>query len=100
MVSFELYYSLAHFQAGRYLEAAQASERAIQIKSEHANTHMIAAASYAHAGDQARAETALAKFKVLAPNTNATNVQQAIAYRDPADRARIADGLRKAGLSG
>ncbi len=97
---FELYYSLAHFQAGRYQEAAQAAERAIQIKSEHANTHMIAAASYAHAGDQSRAEAALAKFKALVPNTNATNVQRAIAYRDPADRARIADGLRKAGLSG
>ena len=97
---FHLYHALAHFQAGRYLDAARAAERAIQLKPEHANTHMVAAASYALAGKQDQAEAALAAFKSLVPNTDAKNVERAIAFENPDDRARIANGLRQAGLEG
>lgn len=96
---FHVYYSLAYFQAGQYQQAAKAAEQAIQLKPEHANSHMLAASSYAHAGEQKSAESALATFKSLVPGTNASNVERAIAYSDPMDRARIADGLRKAGLN-
>ncbi len=95
---FHVYYALAYFQAGQYQQAASAAEQAVQLKPEHANSHMLAASSYAHAGNQEAAEAALASFRSLVPGTNASNVERAIAYRDPLDRARIADGLRKAGL--
>lgn len=95
---FHLYYSLAHFQAGRYLEAAKAADRAIHIRPEHANTHMIAASSYALAGEQIRAAEALTAFKKLVPNTDIENVERAIAFNLSEDRQRLVNGLRMAGL--
>ena len=97
---FYVYQSLAHFQAARYADAAAAAHQAIQIKPEHANSHMLAAASYALAGEEELAARALDAFTTLVPETTAANVERAIAFRDPAVRARVAEGLRRAGLKG
>ena len=97
---FHIYYSLAHFQAGNYERAAEAADRALHLKPEHPNSHMLAASANAHAGNMERAKQALAMFRKLVPGTNAANVERAIAYEHPADRERLADGLRMAGLEG
>ena len=96
---FFLYKSLAHFQAARYADAAEAVEKAVQLKPDHPGSQMLATASYALAGNQKAAEAALEAFKKLVPGTTASNVERAIAYNDPDDRARLAEGLRKAGLA-
>ena len=59
---------------------------------------MVAAASYALAGEQNKAEAALAAFKKLVPNTDASNVERAVAYQSADDRLRFAEGLRVAAL--
>lgn len=97
---FYVYYSLAYFQGADYEKAALAAEQAIHLKPEHPNTHMLAAASHALAGNSEQAILALANFKDLVPGTNAANVERAIAYADLADRQRLANGLRLAGLEG
>jgi Flp pilus assembly protein TadD len=96
---YQVYYALVHFQAGRYAQAARAAEQAIQLRLKHANSHMLAASCYAHAGEMEKAAEALAAFTALVPNTTANNVERAIAYKDRSARARLADGLRLASLA-
>jgi TolB-like protein/Flp pilus assembly protein TadD len=95
---FHLYRSVAYFQAGDYQNAASAASAAIELKPEHASSHMFLAASYALCAEESMAELALAGFKKLVPNAKAETIECAIAYVDVADRARIANALRKAGL--
>jgi len=97
---FYLYYSIAYFQDGDYGKAALSAEQAIQLKPEHPNTHMLAAASYALDGNDSSAKAALDIFKNLVPGTNAATVERAIAFENPDDRQRLVNGLRLAGLDG
>ena len=52
---YQLYYAFAHFQAGRYAEAASAAQRAIQQRPGHPVLYIMAAASYGLAGETEKA---------------------------------------------
>jgi len=95
---FQLFYAFAHFQAGRYVEAASFAETAIQLRPEHPTPHVIATASYALAGNDKKAVDALARLKALVPEITASNVEKTFPYALAEDRARVSQGLRNAGL--
>jgi adenylate cyclase len=95
---FQLYYAFVHFQAGRYAEAASYAEASIQLRPEHPMPHIMAAAAYG-LGDNRKAAEALAKLKGLVADVTASDVERNIPYAMAEDRARVAHGLRKAGLA-
>jgi tetratricopeptide (TPR) repeat protein len=95
---FQLFYAFAHFQAGRYGEAAAFAETAIQLRPEHPFPYVMAAASYGLAGNDKKAAAALANLKTLVPEIAPSNVEKTAPYGLAEDRARLAQGLRQAGL--
>ena len=68
------------------------------LRPEHPNSHVMAAASYGLAGDDKKAAHALAGLRALVAEVTASNVEQTLPYVLAEDRARLAQGLCKAGL--
>ena len=95
---YDLYYAFAHFQAGRYDEAAAAAQRAIQQRPGHPTPHMMAAASYGLAGEIDKAKRAITQLTNLVPNYSAADVEENFLYCQREDRSRLAMGLRAGGL--
>ena len=95
---FQLFYAFAHFQAGRYPEAASFAEMAIRLRPEHPTSHVMAAASYGLAGDDGKAAEAAAALRALVPQITSSSVEKTMPYVLADDRSRLAEGLRKAGL--
>jgi adenylate cyclase len=97
---YQLYYSFAHFQAGRYTEAALAAARAIQLRPGHPVLYIMASASLGLAGELDRAAKMIRQLKGLVPNISANEVEQNFIYCQQEDNSRLAAGLRAAGLEG
>jgi adenylate cyclase len=97
---YQLYYSFAHFQAGRYTEAALAAARAIQLRPGHPVLYIMASASLGLAGELDRAAEMIGKLKGLVPNISAEDVEANFVYCQLEDNGRLAAGLRAAGLEG
>lgn len=95
---YDLFYAFAHFQAGRYVDAATAAQRAIQQRPGHPTLHMMAAASYGLAGEIDRAKRAITQLTNLVPNYSAVDVEENFLYSQREDRRRLAEGLRAGGL--
>ena len=95
---FFLYLAVAEFQAARYEAAAEAAERAIQIKPGHPSSYMFRTAALALAGHDETAEAACATYQELVPTARASTIEKTVLYYLPEDRRRMADGMRKAGL--
>ena len=95
---YALYYAFAHFQAGRYGEAASAAHRAIQQRPGHPNLYIMAAASHGLAGETDKAKRAITQLTNLVPNISAAGVEETFHYYQRDDRKRLAMGLRVAGL--
>lgn len=96
---YELYYAFAHFQAGRYAEAASAAHLAIQQRPGHPVLYIMAAASHGLAGETDEARRAIAQLIDLVPNMSAADVEDTFIYCQREDRSRLAMGLRAGGLS-
>jgi Flp pilus assembly protein TadD len=92
---YQLFYAFAHFQAGRYAEAASAAQRAIQQRPGHPVLYIMAAASYGLAGETDKAKRAIKQLTNLVPNFSAAGL---ILYYQQEDRRRLAAGLRAGGL--
>jgi len=95
---FELFYAFAHFQVGEYEKAAHFAASAISLRPGHAVPHRFLTASYALAGDQERAQKALANVVALNPDFDLSSAAEQSIYVNDEDSARLVDGLRKAGL--
>jgi tetratricopeptide (TPR) repeat protein len=99
--SFSMYSVLAHahFFAGRDTDALSWAEMAIREKPEYILIHYIAAASNALAGRLADARRAMGRVRQLDPSRDTSNLQILFPLRRQEDLARLAEGLRLAGLS-
>ena len=97
---YALYYAFANFQAGRYDDAAAAALRAIQMRPGHPTLYVMAAASYALAGETDKAKKAVTQLTSLAPNISAAEIEDNFLYCRREDRSRLAEGLRAGGLAG
>ena len=95
---YALFYAFAHFQAGRYAEAASAAHRAIQQRPGHPVPYLMAAASYGLAGETDKAKRAITQLTDLVPNISAAGVEETFLYCQREDRSRLAMGLRTGGL--
>ncbi len=97
---YQLFYSFAHFQAGRYAEAAAAAERAIQLRPDHPALYIMAAASYGQAGEIEKSKDMLARLLKLVPAISAKAIGETFPYTRQEDRDRLVAGLSAGGLSG
>jgi len=97
---YQLFYSFAHFQAGRYAEAAAAAERAIQLRPEHPALYIMAASSYGQAGEIGKSKDMLAQLSNLVPTIAAAAIAETFPYTRQDDRDRLVAGLRAGGLAG
>jgi tetratricopeptide (TPR) repeat protein len=97
---YQLYYAFAHFQAGRYAEAAAAAQLAIQQRPGHPVPYIMAAASHGLAGEIEKARSAITQLTSLVPNISAAGVEETFLYCRREDRNRLAMGLRAGGLPG
>ncbi len=88
----------AHFFAGRYAEASSWGEAAAREQPNHAVAACIVAANAAFAGRLAEARKAVTRLRQLEPTLRASNLEDLIPFRRSEDLARLAEGLRRAGL--
>jgi TolB-like protein len=96
---YQLYYAFAHFQAGRYAQAAAAAHLAIQQRPGHPVPHIMAAASHGLAGEIDRASSAITQLTTLVPGVSAADLEANFVYCRQEDRSRLARGLRAGGLA-
>jgi TolB-like protein/class 3 adenylate cyclase len=98
--SYSMYSALAHahFFAGRNTEALSWAEMAVREKPNFLLLNCIAAASNALAGRLADAKRAMGRVRQLDPSLRVSNLQILFLVRRPEDLARVAEGLRLAGL--
>jgi adenylate cyclase len=97
---YQLYYAFAHFQAGRYADAASAAQLAIQQRPGHPVLYIMAAASYGLGGDTNKAKKSIAQLINLVPNFSTADLEENFLYYRREDRSRLARGLRTGGLPG
>jgi tetratricopeptide (TPR) repeat protein len=98
MFSMQCGTAFAHFYAGRYDEASSWAERSLREQAAHSPALRILAASSALAGRLEDAPAAIERFRQLEPAFRISDLKERTPLRRPQDLARLADGLRKAGL--
>jgi len=88
------YLALAYYLKQRYADAVGVLERNVRRRLDNPFDYAVLAASYAQLGRLAEATHAAETVRRLHPFFSETFGQ----FRNPADTARIAEGLRKVGL--
>jgi TolB-like protein len=92
---------VAHFGTGQFEKAAALLQRAVKRNPQNHALLIPLTAAYGHLGREQEAVAAVAQYVKLRGWSAPPSVQRIIAgwpYKDPKDRDRLADGLRKAGL--
>ena len=97
---YQLYYAFAHFQAGRYAEAASAALLGIQQRPDHPILYIMAAASCGLGGETDKAKGLITQLTGLVPNVSAAYFENDFFYCKQDDRSRLVMGLRAGGLPG
>ncbi len=87
----------AHYVAGGYADAVGFSRKAVQQRPGFTGGHRIFVASLAQAGEMDDARTALERLKALQPDISIAWLEHNAPWK-PGPMAKIAEGLRKAGL--
>lgn len=90
--------ALAHFFAGDYDAAASWAEKALGNLPTLLVGAVIAAASHALAGRPEQARPFVARVRLLDPTLSQATLAEWLPIHRPQDLARLADGLRAAGL--
>jgi TolB-like protein/class 3 adenylate cyclase len=90
--------AIAHLLAGRYDEASSWAEVVLQEQPTHATLLRVATASYALGGRPAEAHKFMTRLRQVDPALRVSNLGDRLPLRRPEDLAKIAEGLRLAGL--
>jgi adenylate cyclase len=98
MFAMEIVIAAAHLFAGRPEEASSWAAKALQERPNFFVGTCIAAASYALAEKQAHAEKAMSRLRQLNPALRLSNLRDMQPFRRPEHLAKLAQGLRIAGL--
>jgi TolB-like protein/cytochrome c-type biogenesis protein CcmH/NrfG len=88
----------AHFFAGRYAEASSWAEAAVREQPNHLIGRCILAASGALGERLTAARSAILPLHQLKPTLRLSNLKELVPLKRSEDLARLAEGLRKAGL--
>ncbi|HHP7235201.1 MAG TPA: adenylate/guanylate cyclase domain-containing protein [Desulfobacterales bacterium] len=86
----------AYYLKGQYLEAIQVFEESASRWPDWLGSHLVLAAAYAQAGRTGEAAREAEEIRRLDPFFTIDDF--GTAFRNPADRDQIVEGLRKAGL--
>ena len=92
-----MHLGLAYYLKGRYSDSIRILERSVARYPKHVFLHIALAAAYAQADRPSDAERTASTVRRLHPFFEVDSY--GTAYVNPADRASIVDGLRKAGLN-
>jgi adenylate cyclase len=87
---------LAYYLKGRYDESIRTAERGVGRRRDNVWSHIVLAGAYAQSGRSEDAARAAATILRLHPFFEVDSF--GTAFRNPADRDSIAEGLHKAGL--
>jgi adenylate cyclase len=88
----------AHFIAGNYHQAMSSAAAAVENQPNFVLANSLLAASAGHCGDASTARNALARLLHLVPQLHVKGITDLFPVRRGEDLARLADGLRKAGM--
>src|SRR5262245_4289550 len=88
----------AHFFAGRYAEASSWADATVREQPNHLIGQCILAASGALGGQLTGVRNAMLLLCQLNPTLRLSNLKDLFPLKRPEDLARLAEGLRKAGL--
>jgi adenylate cyclase len=91
-------FAMAHFIAGRYAEAASWAEKSLRERPDYMPSMRFLAAANALLGHLDIAAKAVVRMRQLDPEFRLSNLANVVPFHRPEDLARLADGLRKAGL--
>ena len=83
---------------GRYDEAVDALENAIASNPGAERVHVWLASAYAQAGAIEDAQWEADQIMTMDPDFSMQRIEKIFPFKDPADRKRFIEGLRKAGL--
>jgi adenylate cyclase len=90
--------AFAHFLADRYDEASEWANRALREQPNYPAATRILAASKALADQPGDAQQAMARLRGLDPSLRVSNLGEVYPLRRLEDLAKLAEGLRRAGL--
>jgi tetratricopeptide (TPR) repeat protein len=90
--------AFAQFFCGRYDEASAGVSLVLNVRPNDGPALRIAAASHALAGRLGEARKAMERLRQMYPALRMSNLDDQSPMRRPEDRARWAEGMRKAGL--
>jgi tetratricopeptide (TPR) repeat protein len=90
--------AFAHFFSGRYQEASSWAETAMRENANYLPVTAIAAASHAQAGHVEKATLAMERVRRIDPTLRISTLKDEFTLRRVEDMARLAEGLRMAGL--
>ena len=89
----------ANYLAGRYSEAAEWAEQAVQLRPGHLGARRKLCASLAQAGQIEEARAALSTLRQLQPDISIAWIRQSVPYTS-GPMEHFLEGMRKAGLAG
>ncbi|MDD5763367.1 MAG: adenylate/guanylate cyclase domain-containing protein, partial [bacterium] len=90
--------ALVHFQTGDCKEAIEVGEKGLKRQPDHLVSHVIMATVYGSCGREKEARKEAAEVLRINPKFTVESFTRALPYKNPSDRDRTAEGLRKAGL--
>lgn len=95
----EILTAQAHFCLGNDAAASDWAESALHRRPDFFVAACVAAAAACFAGRPEAAARAAERVRSLAPQLGAGELERYLPFRRPQDRARWAEGLRRAGLT-
>jgi len=90
--------ALLYFQTGECKEAIAACDKGLKRDPDHLVSRIIMAAVYGSCGREKEARKEGYEVLRINPKFTVESFMKVIPYKNPSDRDRVAEGLRKAGL--
>jgi adenylate cyclase len=90
--------ALVYFQTGDCKEAIVACEKGLKRQPDHLSSHVIAATVYGSCGKEKEARKEATEVLRINPKFTVESFTRNLPYKNPFDRDRTVQGLRKAGL--
>jgi adenylate cyclase len=90
--------ALVYFQTGDCKEAIAACDKGLKRDPDHLVSRIIMAAVYGSCGRETEARKEATEVLRINPKFTVESFMKVIPYKNPSDRDRVAQGLRKAGL--
>ena len=90
--------ALVYFQTGDCREALAACDKGLKRQPDNLNSHVIMAAVYGSCGREKEARKEATEVLRINPKFTVESYTRNLPYKNPSDRDRTTQGLRKAGL--